>query len=197
MRCKHSAVIAASRVARPRTLALTALAALMLTAPGRALAQGPQALEIRGFASLMYAHSFQDTDLGGSSFDDGNGLDFRAGFQPGDWVAFTLGYQWQTDGDYDTHYFPIGVRGYAPALAERVHFYGEGAIGIFFSRLSGDFGEEDNERASAIQVGGGVEIDIASDWSAVLDANYTEGLGSADDYEAVVVGVGLVYRWDL
>jgi hypothetical protein len=46
-------------------------------------------------------------------------------------------------------------------------------------------------------VGGGVEVDVVDHWSAVLDANYTKGLGSADDYEAGVLGVGLVYRWDL
>jgi hypothetical protein len=196
MQPKHSAAIAAASTVARRSI--LALAALMISVPGSALAQsGNEGLEIRGFASLMYARSFQDTDLDGSSFDDGNGLDFRAGFQPGDWLAFTLGYQWQTDSDYDTHYFPVGVRAYTPALAERVRFYGEGAIGIFFSRLSGDLGEEDNERAAAIQVGGGVEVDITNDWAAVLDMNYTKGLGSADDYEAGVLGVGLVYRWDL
>ena len=206
MRRKHSAAIGAtSTAARLASFTATlALSASALTAPGAAVAQ-QGGLEVRGIASLMYAHSFQDTSLEGNSFSDGNGLDFRAGFQPGDWVAFTLGYQWQSESDYDTHFFPVGVRAYAPLQRlipasgwwSRVSFYGEGAIGVFFSRLSGNFGEEDNERASAIQVGGGVEVDITDDWSAVLDANYTKGLGSADDYEAAVLGVGIVYRWDL
>jgi len=201
MRCQHSAALAAaSTAARLATFALATSAAslaLTLAAPRLAMAQDDEALPIRGMASLMYAHSFQDTNLDGHSFDDGNGLDFRAGFEPGDWLALTVGYQWQSASDYDTHYFPVGVRAYTPRLAERVRFYGRAAIGVFFSRLSGDFGEEDNERASAYQVGGGVEVDIAEDWAAVLDANYTRGLGSADDYETGVLGVGIVYRWDL
>ena len=175
---------------------LLAACLLALTVPRAGHAQRA-GMEIRGIASLAYAHSFQDTGLSGRSFNDGNGLDFRAGFQPGDWLAFTLGYQWQSGKDYDTHYFPVGVRAYAPTIAERVRFYGQGSLGIFFSRLSGKFGDEDNERASAFQVGSGGEVDIAEDWAAYFDWTYTKGLGSADDYEADVLGVGIVYRWDL
>ena len=207
MRRKHSAAIArASGAARraaiaPATRAVLAAVALMI--PAAAAAQDPGAMKIRGIASLMYAYSFQDTRLGGPAFNNGKGVDFRAGFQPGDWLAFTVGYQWQTGGasdpadNYDTHFFPVGVRVYAPVLGERLHFFGEGAIGIFISRLSGNFGNESNERASAIQAGGGVEVDLLDNWSGVLDVNYTKGLGSAEDYRAKVIGFGIVYRWDL
>ena len=148
-----------------RALPFLALAASLLV-PAAALAQDDdydysgesEELELQGFASASYAHSFQDTDLpGGGSFDDGNGFELTAGFQAGDYVVFTGGWEWQRHSDYTTHYFPVTVRGLSPSIAERVNLFGEASIGVFFSRLRNQFDnpEDDNERGSAVRLRAG------------------------------------------
>lgn len=158
-------------------------------------------LELRGILAVGYRHSFQDTKLpgGAGSFDDGNGSELSVGFQAGRYLAFLLSWEWQTGDDYDTHYVPFDVRMMSPSLLEdRVHLFGQVGIGLFFSRLQDDFEtpETDSERGSAVRAGGGVEIGIREDVSAVIYGGYLWGLGSTEDYEYGTVGLGLQYRWD-
>jgi opacity protein-like surface antigen len=186
-----------------RALSLSALAAavLILSPVAPASAQdGRTQTKITGLASAGYSHSFQDTDLNpGGSFNDGNGLDLQVGFQYGEYVAFTLGYHWQTESDYDTHFFPLAVRGYSPpSMSDRVRLYGEVGIGILFTRLHNEFNQpdNDNEKAAAVRLGGGVEIKLTDEVSGLVYGHYNKGMGSVDDFEYGTVGVGLQYHWN-
>jgi len=156
-------------------------------------------LELRGILSAGYVHSFQDTDLKSGSFDDGNGSNLSVGFQAGHYLAFLLDWEWQTRSDYDTHFFPFSVRMMSPSLLDRVRLYGQFGIGLFFSQLHGGLGndpEVDNERGSAVRAGGGVEVGLYDDLSAIVYGGYLWGLGSTDDYKYGSVGVGLQWRWN-
>ena len=155
-------------------------------------------------ASYSSSHAFQHTDLpakggGNDDFSDGNGLEFRLGFQVGERFAFDVGYEFHTESDYQTHFLPIGMRVYAPPVLERVHFYGQGAMGAFFSRLHNDFNgvENSNERAWAWRLGLGAEIEVIEQLSAIADVTYTRGFGSVDDYQYTTIGIGVLYRWDI
>ena len=82
---------------------------LALILAGGASAQ--EKLKLTGLlsASFAYSHQLGDLDAGGN-LDDALGIDIGAGFRAGDHLAFLLGYEWQTNDDFDTHYFPlIGV----------------------------------------------------------------------------------------
>lgn len=170
-----------------------------------AVAQVPNETPIQGFIGISATHAFQFSDLpvgvGGGSDDlnDGNGADFRLGFQVGDRFAFDIGYEWQIESDFESHFIPFGMRVYAPPLLDRLHFYGQGAMGAFFTRLHGDFNQagNSNERGWAWRLGIGAEIDIIEHISAVTDVMYTRGFGSAEDYEYTTVGIGVLYRWDI
>ncbi len=161
----------------------------------------PEQTKIQGLASLSYAHSFQDTSLpGGGSFDDGNGAEVMAGFSMGEYLAFLLSMDVQAGSNYQTYYTPLNVRMYSPSLLDdRLRLYGQAGIGLFFSELKGKFdnAQSSNERGSAVRVGGGVEIGITEDLSALVYGNYLWGLGSTDDYKYGTVGLGLQYSWDL
>ncbi len=159
----------------------------------------PEPLELRGVASGSFVHSFQETQLDAGSFSDGNGTEVMAGFTAGEYLAFLLSWEWQVESDYNTHFVPVNVRMMSPSLFDRARLYGQFGIGLFFSRLSGEFDRdnEDNERAAAARVGGGVEVGITEDVSAIVFGNYLWGLGSANDYEYGTVGLGLQYKWDL
>jgi opacity protein-like surface antigen len=177
------------------------VAALLVLSPAQpASAQDPRQTKITGIVSGGYTHSFQDSDLNpGGSFSDGNGLDLLVGFQLGEYVAFMLGYQWQSESDYDTHFVPFVVRGYSPpSMSDRLRLYGEFGLGLFYSRLHNEFNQpdNDNESASAIRVGGGIELELTDDVSGLVYGHYHKGLGSADDYEWGTVGVGLQYHWN-
>lgn len=197
-----------------RCLLLLALAAAhLIAAPPAALAQdgeydesdeyapGSDELELRGIVAAGYRHSFQDTHLpgGAGSFDDGNGSELSLGFQAGHYLAFLLSWEWQSASHYDTHYFPFSVRMMSPGLLEnRVHLFAQAGIGLFFSQLGSRFTnpQTDNERGSAVRTGGGIEVGLYDDLSAVVYGGYLWGLGSTDDYEYGTVGVGLQYRWN-
>ncbi len=196
---QHSTRAASSQLQAPAVAFVLAFAI-----SSTALAQAPGETPIQGLISLSASHAFQHTDLpvkggGNDDFSDGNGLDFRLGFQVGDRFAFDVGYEFHTESDYETHFIPIGMRVYAPPVLERVHFYGQGAMGAFFSRLHNDFNgvENSNERAWAWRLGLGAEIEVIEQLSAVADVTYTRGFGSADDYEYTTIGIGVLYRWDI
>jgi hypothetical protein len=178
-----------------------AAASLLAVVGGAAVAQEGEGIPIELLASVAYSHSFQDTDLdSGGSFSDGNGLDLNIGFQLGDHFLFGAGYQWQSESDYDIHFFPIEMRFFGPALLDRIRVYGQLATGPFFSRLHNEFNavdsDQDNARGWAWRAGGGVEVAIQDGFSAIVSTNYTKGFGSEDDYKYTTVGVGFAYRWD-
>jgi hypothetical protein len=161
--------------------------------------QPPEELSVRGIASASFAHSFQDTDLPRtSSFDDGNGAEVMAGFQTGDHLAFLLSMDWQHESDYDTFFVPLNVRLMSPSLLDRMHLFGQFGIGLFFSQVDGSIKDQgnDNERGSAVRLGGGFEVEISEDWSGVVYGGYLWGLGSTDDYEYGSLSAGIQYRWD-
>ena len=183
---------------------LLAIAVLLL--PGLATAQDddyaydePEQIELKGIASAGLAWSFQDTDLSGGDFDDGYGFEFTGGFTAGDYLAFLVSWEFARENSWTTHFAPVTVRGYSPSIADRVRFYGEGSIGLFFSRLRNDFDntEDDNQRASAVRVRGGAEIEIVEDISALVYGGYLWGLGAADDYKTASAGLAVQFRWGL
>jgi hypothetical protein len=180
------------------------LAALLLVGTaGDAAAQsvdpatGVQQVRIRGILQGGYLPSFQDTDQGGHSLDDGQGLEVEVGFATGDTFAWLLGYQLSMASNYNTHFFPFSMRMYSPELLDIARLYGQVGLGLFFSQVSGKHGSADNERAAAWRIGGGVEVDIMKDLSGYINAGWTNGLGSADSFKYGTVGVGLIYRWDI
>jgi opacity protein-like surface antigen len=160
--------------------------------------EGEDALELFGLFSARYAHAYEMSDLDvGGELDDSRGVDLAAGFRAGEYFAFQVGYEWQTDQDFDSHYFPLIFRGYSPALFERARLYGEAGLGLFFTRPHDDFNGNGNERASAFHVGGGLQIDITEAFGLLWYLKYKRGLGEVDDWESVVNGVGLQYTWGL
>jgi hypothetical protein len=182
-------------------LALGLLHAALIATPGAARDdyEAPKQLSVRGIASASFAHSFQDTDLPrNSSFDDANGAEVMAGFQTGDYLAFLLSMDWQHESDYDTFFVPLSVRLMSPSLLDRMHLFGQVGIGLFFSQLDGSIKDQrnDNERGSAVRLGGGFEVEISEDWSGIVYGGYLWGLGSTDDYEYGSLGAGIQYRWD-
>ncbi len=168
---------------------------LVLSLAGTAVAAE---LELAGIISAGYRHSFQNTSLTpGGSFSDGNGVDVQAGLQAGQYLAFLVGWHWQSESDFDTHFIPVSIRGYSPPLLEdRIRLYGQFGIGLLYTRLNNEF-SGDNERASALRTGLGVEVGITEDISGIVYGSYLWGLGSADDYEWGSIGLGLEYRWGL
>ena len=154
---------------------------------------------LQGIASGGYTHSFQDTSLKGGSFDDGNGMDLLLGFQAGDYLAFQVGYQWQTQSDYDTHFFPVSVRCMSPSILDRVRLYGQFGLGLFYSQLHHELSaaQRQNARGAMLRLGGGVEVGITKNVSAIVYGAWMKGMGSTSDYESGTAGVGLQYRWDL
>jgi hypothetical protein len=183
---------------RPALVLLLALAATGVA--GSAVAQDgePTGIEIQGIASAGYTHSFQRTDLpSGGSISDGNGIDVLAGIQTGEYLAFQLGAQWQGESDFDTYYFPVMVRAMSPVVLERVRMYGQAGLGLFFSSLHNEFNGNENERGAMYSLGGGFEVGIDDGFSAIVYAAYQKGLGSTNDYESRILGVGLQYRWGL
>lgn len=177
----------------PSQLVLTLLG---LLAAGAASAQDE--LELKGLLSARFAHAYQlsDLDIGGE-LDDSLGIDVAAGFQAGRYLAFQLGYEWQTDGDFDTHYFPVTVRAYSPVLLERLRLYGTVGLGVFFTRTHHEFNGNLNERAAAFHAGGGFSVDINDDLGLLVYAKYMQGLGQTSDFKSIVQGVGFEYRWGL
>lgn len=175
--------------------------ALALIVPGVSHAQSGEReqLELHGLIYGGYSHSFQDTDVPGGSFNDGNGSELGVGIQTGDYVQFLASWEWQGESDYDTHFIPLSVRMLSPSLLDRMHLYGEFGIGLFFSRLHNEFnvGDDDNERGSAVRLRAGVEVGITEEVSAIAYWGYLWGLGSTDDYEYSTVGLGLQYSWGL
>jgi hypothetical protein len=183
----------------PTILIVPALSlVLAIVSAGTAAAQEGE-LQLKGLASVGYSHSFQSTFLDpGGSFSDGNGIDASVGFQAGEHVAFLVGWQWQGESDFDTHFIPVSIRGYSPPLLEdRVRLYGQFGLGLLFVQLHNEFNVDDNERASAVRLGLGAEVGITETLSAVVYSSYLWGLGSADDYNWGTVGVGLQYEWGL
>jgi hypothetical protein len=181
---------------RPSTLLALPTALLALSLAGVAAAQ--EETKIKGLASVGYSHSFQTTSLDpGGSFNDGNGMDVLVGFQAGEYLAFLVGWQWQSESDFDTHFFPVELRAYSPPLFEdRLRFYGQFGIGLLYTRLHNEF-NDDNERASAVRAGLGAEIGITENISGLVYSSFLWGLGSADDYDWGTAGVGLQYEWGL
>ena len=175
---------------------LLGIAILTLTLAGTAKAQNGTGLQ--GILSLGLAYSSQETELEyGGKLGDGVGIDLDAGFQAGEHLAFLLGYEWQTSPDFDSFYFPFSVRAYSPLLLERVRLYGNVGIGVFFTRPHEEFNANGNQRAAAIEAGGGFHVNITEDVALLAYARYKRGLGEVDDFESVVSGVGFEYRWDL
>ncbi len=167
-----------------------------LTLAGAAAAQEEE--QFKGLVSVGFAHSYQFSDLDvGGDLDDGVGIDVAAGFQAGKHLAFLVGYEWQTDDDFDTHYFPVTIRAYSPVLLERLRLYGTVGVGVFFTRVHGKFSPNDNDRAAAFHAGGGFQVDISEELGLLVYAKYQRGFGQVDDYESVVQGVGFEYRWGL
>lgn len=199
MRSRPGTTISSLFFSRPALVvcaALFAVAALFARAASAEEDEGE--MKIHGLASVGYTHSFQHTDLPvGGSISDGNGIDALVGFQTGDYLAFQLGMQWQGESDFDTYFFPVTVRAMSPMLLDRVRMYGEFGIGLFFSELHNEFNADDNERGSAYRVGGGFEIGITKDFSALVYSAYQAGFGSTDDYKSTILGVGVQYRWGL
>ena len=194
---QHSTRAASSPIQAP---ALVVGLVLAFAISGAAFAQNRGEAPIQGLVSVGYAHAFQSSDLPvGGDLSDGNGLDFRAGFQVGDRYAFDVGYEFQIESDYESHFIPLGMRVYAPPLLERLHLYAQGGMGAFFTRLHHEFNakDQDNERGWAWRLGIGAEIDVMENISAVTDVRFTRGFGSADDYEYTTVGIGVLYRWDI
>jgi hypothetical protein len=193
---------ASRRVIRPTrgaSLALVAALGIMLTA-GSASAQSGDAgeLDLRGLLSVRFAHAYEMSDLDvGGKLGDSQGVDVAAGLRMGEHFAFQLGWEWQTDDDFDTHYFPAQIRGYSPALLERIRLYGDLGIGILFTRMHNDFNANDDERAAAFHAGGGLQIDVTEEIGLLWYVKYKRGLGELDDFESVVHGVGLQYSWGL
>jgi hypothetical protein len=169
---------------------------LALTLAGAASAQ--EETELKGLLSVSFAHSYQmgDLDVGGN-LDDGVGLDVAAGFQAGEHLAFLLGYEWQTNDDYDTHYFPVSVRVYSPLLLDRLRLYGTVGVGVFFTRVHNEFNPNGNDRAAAFHTGGGFSVDVSEELGLLVYLKYQRGLGQVDDFESLVPGVGFEYRWGL
>lgn len=203
MRCSRTKVTAPTTA-----LAVTLLLASLAPLAAQAQDEDLEGIEIRGFASVGYMPSFQDTDLAGSSLDDGQGLEANVGFSTGDMFTFLFGYQLSMDSNYNTHFFPVTLRMYDPwkllpfvsedaELPFGIRAFTNASIGLFFTQVSGKFNSSNNKRASAWRLGGGVEIDIVDNLAGYVDAGYTRGLGSADSYKYGTVGVGVVYRWDL
>ncbi len=114
-------------------------------------------------------------------------------------MAFLAGYEWQTQSDYDTHFFPVSVRALSPSILDRVHLYGQFGIGLLYSNLHHEFNTTggENVKASAFRLGGGVEVGITDQVSAIVYGAWLKGMGSANDYEYGTAGVGLQYRWEL
>lgn len=185
----------------------TVLLASMASVPAHA--QQDPGIEIKGFGSVGYMFSIQDTDVVGSSFDDGHGLEANLGFSTGNVFTWLLGYELVTADDYTTHFIPVKVRAYDPwrlfaedaELPFGIRTFAEVGLGLFFSQVSGKFttfgSSEDNERAAAWRVGGGVEMGLTETLSGYVDAGYVQGLGGVDDYKYGTVGIGVVYRWEL
>lgn len=169
---------------------------LALTLAGAASAQNKT--ELRGLLSVRFAHASEMSDLDvGGKFDDSQGIDVAAGFRYGESLAFQLAYEWQTDNDFDTHYFPVTVRAYSPELLERARLYGTAGLGVLFTRVHNDFKPVGNQRGAAFHVGGGLEISLNEQIDLLLYAKYKRGLGETDDFESVVQGIGLQYHWGL
>lgn len=169
---------------------------LSLTLCGTASAQ--EQSEIRGLLSVRFAHAFEQSDLdAGDKFDDSQGIEIGAGFQPGERFAFLLGYEWQTDNDFDTHYFPVTVRAYSPPLLENVRLYAMAGLGVLFTRVYNDLAPNGNQRAAAFHAGGGLELELNENVGVVVYTKYKRGLGEVDGFESVVSGVGVQYRWGL
>jgi opacity protein-like surface antigen len=171
-------------------------------------AQQNPGIEIRGVGMVGYMPSFQDSDLAGSSLDDGQGLKVNLGFSTGDMFTWMLGYELAMDSNYNTHFFPVTMRMYDPwlllpffeddtKLPFGLRTFADASLGLFFTQVSGKFGPADNKRASAWRLGGGIEVDLMDNLAGFIDAGWTEGLGSANSYQYGSVGVGVVYRWDL
>ena len=169
---------------------------LALTLAGGASAQEKTKLTGLLSASFAYSHQMGDLDPGGN-LDDGLGVDIGAGFQAGEYLAFLLGYEWQTNDDFDTHYFPLSVRAYSPVLLDRLRMYGTVGIGVFFTRVHDEFNPNGNERAAGFHAGGGFSIDLSEEIGLLVYTKYKRGLGQVDDFESFVNGVGLEYRWGL
>ena len=169
---------------------------LTLTLCGTASAQ--EQSEIRGLLSVRFAHAFEQSDLdAGDKFDDSQGIEIGAGFQPGERFAFLLGYEWQTDNDFDTHYFPVTVRAYSPALLENVRLYATVGLGVVFTRLYNDLEPNGNQRAAAFHAGGGLEFELNENVGILVYTKYKRGLGEVEDFESIVSGIGVQYRWGL
>ncbi len=167
-----------------------------LTLAGAAAAQEEE--QFKGLVSVGFAHSYQFSDLDvGGDLDDGVGIDVAAGFQAGKHLAFLVGYEWQTDDDFDTHYFPVTVRAYSPVLLDRLRLYGMVGLGVFFTRVHHEFNPNGNQRAAAYHVGGGLQVEISEELGLLVYAKYKAGIGEVDDYESIVQGVGFEYRWGL
>jgi hypothetical protein len=160
-------------------------------------AQERQQSKIQGVLSGGVIGALQDTDQGGSSFDDAVGMDFSAGFSVGNTFTWLLGYQLVAQSNYSTHFIPVSVRMYSPDFLDRVRVYGQGGIGLFFAQVSGQHGSADSTRASAVRIGGGLEVDIMENLSGYIDAGWTNGLGSANSFKYGTLGLGVVYRWDI
>ena len=188
-----------SRPSRSMVLGSLLVAVSVALASGNASAQSDSGqLEARGLLSVRFAQGYQNGDLDvGGNLDDTSGIEVGAGFSLGDYFSFQLGYEGQYDDDYDTHYFPATFIGYSPAVFERVRFYGTAGIGLFFARTHDSLNANDNERASGFHAGGGLEIAITEQLALLWYAKYMQGLGSADDYESVVQGIGLQFSWGL
>ena len=169
---------------------------LVLTLGGAASAQNQT--ELRGLLSVRFAHASELSEMDtGGKFNDGQGIDIAAGFRAGERFAFQLGYEWQTDDDFDTHYFPVTVRAYSPVLMERVRLYGTVGLGVFFTRVHNDFNPNGNQRAAAFHTGGGFEIELNESIGLLVYAKYKRGLGEASNFESIVQGVGFQYHWGL
>lgn len=164
---------------------------------GSAAAQDDDAIELRGLLSARFAHAYQMGEVGSVDLGDSQGVDTAIGFSMGDHFAFQLGFEWQTDDDFDTYYFPATFRGYSPLLFERLSLYGEFGIGLFFLEPDGALSSTDNERAAGYHAGGGLQADISENLSLIWYAKYKRGFGQVDDFESVVHGVGLQYSWGL
>ena len=187
----------ARAVARALTIACSALLLALALPRGVQAQDDVEESPIVGLFSAGYLPSFQDTDLAGESLADGQGFELEAGFATGDTFAWLLGYQLSMRSNYNTHFIPATMRVYSPDLLDRLRFYGQASIGLFFSQVSGKFGAAENERASAWRLGGGVEIDLIDRLSGYVDGGWTNGLGSANSFKYGTVGVGVVYRWDI
>ena len=174
------------------------LAASLGGPSGTALAADDGEFELRGLISARFANAWQQGSLDdGGDLDDSQGIDTAIGFRAGEYFAFSLGWEWQTDDDFDTHYFPANFRFYSPALLERVRLYATTGMGLLFTRTHDSFNPNGDDRAAAFHAGGGLQIEITEEIGLLWYAKYNRGLGSADDFESVVHGVGLQYSWGL